>query len=433
MLTVSFNKGEIEVNKDGIKTRYPAYKYNEIISSIEENKIKYINNALEILKCPILTSSIQLRDYQNDALKKWIESNKRGIIVLPTGAGKTILAIKAIEQMQASSLIIVPTLVLLDQWKKVLEEAFTIEVGTLGGGSEDIKPITISTYDSARLRINELGNKFLLIIFDEVHHLPSSMNSRIGYYYLAPYRLGLTATLSKENDVNTIIFDLVGKVVYEKAVEELAGEHLSDYSIKTIKIPLEPDEKNEYDRLFMIYRNFLNRRGYKMKSTRDYLRFVKISGRDPEARRALLSRNSAMDIALNSNSKINYLRELLKSNSLDKTLIFTRHNKLVYKISREFLIPAITHQTLADERQEILDKFKKGTYKRIITSQVLDEGVDVPDASIAVILSGTGSNREFIQRLGRILRKKEGKKAILYEIVSQDTAETRISWRRKQA
>jgi superfamily II DNA or RNA helicase len=103
---------------------------------------------------------------------------------------------------------------------------------------------------------------------------------------------------------------------------------------------------------------------------------------------------------------------------------------LVYNVSRRFLIPAITYQTPKDERKEILEKFKAGRYRAIVTSQVLDEGVDVPEASLGFILSGTGSSREYIQRLGRILRKRPGKQAKLVEIVARETVETRISQRR---
>jgi len=95
------------------------------------------------------------------------------------------------------------------------------------------------------------------------------------------------------------------------------------------------------------------------------------------------------------------------------------------------LLPAITHQTPSREREQTLDRFKSGVYRRIVTSQVLDEGVDVPDASLAVVLSGTGSSRQFIQRLGRVLRKGEGKHARLVELVSKGTAETRVSRRRR--
>jgi superfamily II DNA or RNA helicase len=154
------------------------------------------------------------------------------------------------------------------------------------------------------------------------------------------------------------------------------------------------------------------------------------TGGNPEARRALLARNQAVDIALNSQSKISVLADLLEAYKDENTLIFTRHNRLVYRISRRFLIPSITHQTQKEERRRTLEEFKAGTIRAIVTSQVLDEGIDVPDASLAFIISGTGSSREYIQRLGRILRKKKGKEAKLFELVCRDTVESRISRRR---
>ena len=114
----------------------------------------------------------------------------------------------------------------------------------------------------------------------------------------------------------------------------------------------------------------------------------------------------------------------------EKILIFTRYNQLVYKISSQFIIPAITYRTPKEERKEILKKFKNGEYNAIVTSQVLDEGVDVPDASLGFILSGSGSSREYIQRLGRILRKSNKKHAKLIEIVANKTLETNLSQRR---
>jgi superfamily II DNA or RNA helicase len=167
-----------------------------------------------------------------------------------------------------------------------------------------------------------------------------------------------------------------------------------------------------------------------LRSPEDFRRFIMRTGVDPEAREALLARNKALKTALNSEAKIKALGEFLNVYGEEKILIFTRFNQLVYRISRRFLVPAITHQTPREERKEILEKFKAGEYRAIVTSQVLDEGVDVPDASIGFILSGTGSSREFIQRLGRILRKRQGKHARLVEIVSRETVETKMSQRR---
>jgi len=436
MITVRFDRGSVVVEGgEGFlgSSVFPAYRYGEVLERLRETGAEFRDEASESSPCPHLGSSYEPRDYQSEAVEAWVRAGCRGVVVLPTGAGKTVVAIKAMERLQASTLVVVPTLVLVEQWRETLQRAFRIPVGSLGGGSKDIRPVTVSTYDSAALRAGSLGNRFKLIVFDEVHHLPAQTNRGIATGYIAPYRLGLTATLGEDEEALVDLADLVGAVVYEKAVEELAGRHLSDYTVRTVQIPLAPEERAEYERQYSIYRGFLQRRGLRIRSPRDYLRFVQSSGVDPEARRALLARNAAMDLALNSGAKIQYLSRLFESNPASKTIIFTRHNKLVYRISRELLIPSITYQTGREEREEILSKFRDGTYRRIVTSQVLDEGVDVPDASMAVILSGTGSSREFIQRLGRILRKREGKEAVLFELVSQDTAETRMSRRRKGA
>lgn len=433
-ITLRYDKGSLVVVDDtiGSTSRRSALEYGPLIDEYRRWGTEFTDDALKAPPVPAIRSSYQLRDYQAEGIDAWAKAGWRGIIVLPTGAGKTVLAVKAMEALGEATLIVVPTIVLLEQWMVTLRDAFGIEVGAVGGGYKEVLPITVATYDSAALRARELGDRFSLIVFDEVHHLPAPSNSGIALRYLAPHRLGLTATIGKDEETLATLGRLVGPVVYERGVEDLAGVHLSDYIVRTIQVPLSPGERLEYERQYAVYRGFLQRRGIVMKGPRDYLAFVKRSGRDPEARRALMARNTAMDIALNSRAKEEYLRGLLASNSSEKTIIFTRHNKLVYRISRDLLIPAITHQTPREEREEILDGFRRGTYRRVVTSQVLDEGIDVPDASLAVILSGTGSSREFIQRLGRVLRKREGKQAALFELVSLGTAEGRLARRRKE-
>jgi superfamily II DNA or RNA helicase len=434
LIVLRFERGAlvIEDNQGKQPVRRRANEYTDVLREFKSWGKEFRDEALMAPSVGQLHSRFQARDYQLESVECWEKAGFRGIVVLPTGAGKTIMAIKAMERLQVATLIVVPTIVLMEQWRGTLADAFGVEVGALGGGSTSIKPITVATYDSAALRARELGDRFAFIVFDEVHHLPAPSNAKIARNYLAPYRLGLTATIDRDEGVLQELEGLVGPVVYTKGVEELAGKHLSEYTVHTVNVPLSPSEKLEYERQFAVYKVFLQRRGIKIRSARDYLLFVKRSGVDPEARRALMGRNAAMDVALNSRSKEEYLRNLLAANPNEKAIIFTRHNKLVYRISRSLLIPAITHQTVKEEREEILDRFRRGVYRRIITSQVLDEGIDVPDASLAVILSGTGSSREFIQRLGRILRKKPGKEATLYELVSLGTAETRMSRRRKE-
>jgi superfamily II DNA or RNA helicase len=255
---------------------------------------------------------------------------------------------------------------------------------------------------------------------------------QIAEMYIAPYRMGLTATYERSDQRHSLLPALVGDPVYTVGVEELAGEHLSPYTHEKVFVELTPEEQRVYDGEMSVFNGYLREKGIVLRSAEDFHRFIMATGRDKRAREALLARNRAVRVALNSEAKLDLLAKQLQAHQGDRTLIFTLHNDLVYKISRRFLIPAVTYQTPKQERREVLENFRKGSYRVIVTSQVLDEGVDVPDASVGFILSGTGSTREYVQRLGRLLRKVEGKQAKLVEIVSKETVETRMSRKRHQ-
>ncbi|MEM4721720.1 MAG: DEAD/DEAH box helicase family protein [Candidatus Methanomethylicaceae archaeon] len=406
--------------------------YREALNYLKESGIPFQDNVMDPVPCPHLSADVLPRPYQVDALYSWEDAGRRGVVVLPTGAGKTHVGILAIQQVNAPTIVVVPTIDLMEQWRRRLSLAFSVDVGAYGGGEETLGPLTVSTYDSAYIRAEELGNKFPLIIFDEVHHLPSPGYSQIAELFASPFRLGLTATYEREDGLHSELPRLVGEKVYERKVSEMAGEHLAPFRVQRIYVDLTDQEGEEYRRNISKFREYLAKRGLRLRTQKDFQRLVIMSGRDPEAREALLARNRAMEIALNSSLKSEALRKIL-SETDDKTIVFTQHNQLVYRLSREFLIPAITHETPKDERSEILNMFREGRYRVIVTSKVLDEGIDVPDASLGIILSGTGSKREFIQRLGRLLRKVEGKEARLIEIVSRSTAEARTSHRRRSA
>ena len=199
-------------------------------------------------------------------------------------------------------------------------------------------------------------------------------------------------------------------------------------------------EKEEYQKNFGIYQLHLKKLGIRMNYHGSFRRLIMMSTKSRLAREALLARNKAMEIALNSEAKLETLKKILAQNRGVKTIIFTQHNSLVYNISDKFLIPAITHRTEKEERKDILAGFKEGRYMAIVTSKVLDEGVDVPDAKLGIIVSGTGSGREFIQRLGRLLRPKKKdisdtyyEQAKLIEIISSNTREAGTSAKRKKA
>jgi superfamily II DNA or RNA helicase len=405
-----------------------AMHYPKIIAYLEKSRFIYEDEAAHPPPIPTLSSQVKLRPYQKLALDAWFDAGNRGVVVLPTAAGKTYIGLKAIERLNVATLVIVPTLDLLDQWRQHLHSQFRIDVGVYGGGEAKLEPLTVSTYDSAYIRAEQLGDKFILLLFDEVHHLPAPSYGQIAEMYIAPYRMGLTATYEREDGGHLDLPRLVGGRVYE--LGDLAGRHLSPYTYEKVFIDLTPEEQEVYQREYKVFTNYLKRKRVVLRSLIDFKRFIMRTGRDPEAREALLARNRALKTAMNSGSKIRALGEFLNVYNEEKALIFTRYNHLVYQTSRRFLIPAITHLTSKEERKEILEKFKAGKYRAIVTSQVLDEGIDVPDASIGFILSGTGSNREYIQRLGRILRKRRGKQAKLIEIVARETVETKISQRR---
>src|SRR5436309_2909711 len=440
-----FNKGTILIKSDA-KVPYSTWDdrvrafraqglyYGEIVEFLNKSDLSTVKDTVQdlppypdLMKCRTVT----MRGYQKRALGAWDKAGRRGVIVLPTGAGKTVIAMKAIELVNLPAVVIVPTLDLLEQWRKRVQEELGIEVGVYGGGENSVKAVTICTYESAYIRAGELGNRFSLLIFDEVHHLPGESFRQIAEMFTAPYRMGLTATYEREDMLHLELPRLIGGVVYRLKPEDLAGRYLSAFRLEKVNVELTQEEKAEYEKNYSVFTQYLEENRIWLNSPIAFRRFIMRSSRDPLARQALLARNRAMSVAFNSEAKLDKLEEILHSNPDDRVLIFTQHNDLVYRISRRFLLPFITHTTGKEERFEVLKGFREGSYRAIVTSKVLDEGIDVPEASLGVIVSGTGSSREFIQRLGRLLRKSEGKgQARLIELVSRETSETRTSSRR---
>ncbi len=406
-----------------------ALDYREILEYLQNSKILYEDAVLDLIPCPNLSGGIKLRDYQLEALDQWMKQ-KKGVIVLPTGSGKTVLAIKIIEKMNVPSFIIVPTLDLVIQWRDRLEEAFNIKIGEYTGERKDLQPITVSTYESAYLNAEWLGNKFKLLIFDEVHHLPAEGYRQIAEMFAAPYRLGLTATYKREDELHKELPRLIGGIIYELEPQKLVGTYLAHYETVRLEIKLTESEMIEYAKCSKIFKDYIISKNLSMRNLKDFEKIIMLSGRDKKAREALLSRNRAERIAYNARNKLKKIQELLHKE--DRTIIFTRYNDMVYEISKRFFIPCITYRTDSQEREMTLKKFRNGTYSAVVTSQVLDEGIDVPEANIGIIMSGTGSSREFTQRLGRLLRPKGNKKAVLYELVTAGTKEVQISYRRKK-
>ncbi len=495
-----FDKGTICIENSGLLripgTKYDernkmlrsyALNYSEIVEYLKRSDLDFVDHVPNFCSLSSSSSSLLssqsfspqpplpllqarklvLRDYQRQAIENWEKSSMKGCVILPTGAGKTAIGIKAIEKTNVATLIVVPTIDLMEQWEQSINEHLIIsynyghdqddgggegdynnnssndkannpkkygnvEVGRLGGGEENIQAITVATYDSAYLRAPEIGNQFELVIFDEVHHLPAPGYRSIAEQLVAPYRLGLTATLEREDGLHELIPYLTGGVVFHLGPQELAAQkHLAEYTIDRIRVSLTPQEQDEYEVNYSRFLTNLRKLGFKVPSMHNLRKLIMMSNRNKVARDAMLARNKANEIALNSKAKINELQKILQQNKNTKTIIFTQNNKMVYNISDRFLVPFITHKTIKDERRDVLSGFKSGRYNVVVTSRVLDEGVDVPDAELGIIISGTGSGRELIQRLGRLLRpKQDGRKAKMIEVVSKHTRETSTSAKR---
>ncbi len=378
-----------------------------------------------------LDTRYELRDYQADALSAWEAADRRGVVELPTGSGKTVIGLAAIAACSTPTLVVVPTIDLLEQWRRELRAEFDVPVGQFGGGEQRAERLTVATYDSAYLKADSVGGDFGLVVFDEVHHLGGAGYRDVARLLAAPARLGLTATFERPDDAHEVVEELLGPVVASASVDDLAGDHLAEYDLRRIEVDLTDEEREVYEAAQGTFLEYVRSAGITFRSGSDYQKLVKRSGNDPEAREALLAKQRAREVMMNADAKLDELADILRRHRGERTIVFTAHTELVYRISERFLIPAITAETGAAERREILDRFREGTYSRVVSANVLDEGIDVPDAAVGVVLSGSGSQREFTQRLGRLLRPGETNHAVLYELVTSETAEERVSRRRR--
>jgi superfamily II DNA or RNA helicase len=403
--------------------RAPANAYRETVLGLRNADVPHKDRAAAFEKVPLESRvAMEPRPYQREALGAWKREGLRGVVVLPT--------------VGRSTLVVVPTLALLKQWYSVLQDAFggTVEIGLLGGGYHEITPLTVTTYDSAYIHAERYGDRFAFVVYDEVHHLPAPKNAIIAKMLLAPYALGLTATPERPDGGHELLPDLVGPIVYRRSPEDLAGTYLAPFELVRIPIELTAQERFDYAQAEAVYRDFLEKHRLPMRSPEDWQRFIMVASTSHSGgREALLAARRRREIREGAMRKGVTLETLLRQHWDDRVIVFAKSVEEVYALSRRFLIPGVTYETPARERKEILDRFREGRYRAIIASDVLNEGVDVPDAGVAVILAGSASRREYVQRLGRILRPREGKRAILYELVTSQTGEEYTSRRRKEA
>jgi superfamily II DNA or RNA helicase len=370
-----------------------------------------------------------LRCDQIEAMAAWKRTG-RGVVVMPTGSGKTEVALGLMREIAAHTLFVAPTRALAYQLAGRIEDDCGVEVGFIGDSTYRLRPICVTTYDSAGIKMEHLGNYFKLVVFDECHHLPGDLRADAARMSAAPFRLGLTATPRRSDGGERHYEELIGPVCYEFPLAVARGTVLADYSIKRIPVYLTDQEQAHYDALGeTISGHIANHRrdspGYCWKDV------IKNLDSDPAARRAFLARLKRRSMEEHASAKLDVLEDLFHEH-LQQVVVFTGSNIMARVVSTRFLIPCLLAHSRRKEREEILRGYRAGEYRAIIANKVLNEGVDVPAAKVGIVIGGSGSEREAVQRLGRILRQKGQQSATLYEVVCTGTGEEERSRKRRR-
>jgi superfamily II DNA or RNA helicase len=374
----------------------------------------------------------KLRPNQIEALEEWSKADYRGQIIMPTGTGKTEVALAAMARTKVATLVVAPVRDLMYQWHRRILAAFDYDAGIVGDGLSNIKPVTVTTYDSAYIHMARMGADFGLLIFDEEHHLPGRCRREAAIMSTAAMRLGLTATAERSDGLHNDLKWLIGPVVYQMPFKQAEGSLLAHFDVVRIPVALNRREQTTYDQCSRTIRYFiLSRR--KEKPGYTWRDLCKESGSDPQARHAQKAYYLKNSIESRAAEKLRVLEDIFRLHKGRQILVFAGSNSMAIEVSRRFLVPTILSHTRKRERLAVLEKFANGTFPVLVANRVLDEGVDVPEAKVAVVIGGQGSTRQAKQRLGRILRKTGGVRATLYEVVCENTKEVQRSRQRRRS
>jgi DNA excision repair protein ERCC-3 len=352
-----------------------------------------------------------MRDYQRSSIEVFHAGGSNeggsGVVVLPCGAGKTIVGMGVMQIIGAETLILVTNTLSIRQWKNEILDKTDIpesDIGEYSGETKEIKPITIATYNILTHRKKKgsdfthfhifSANNWGLIVYDEVHLLPAPV-FRMTSELQAKRRLGLTATLVREDGLEEDVFSLIGPKKYDVPWKELESKSwIAEAKCVEIRVGMDDELRLKY-------------------SVSDDREKFRLASENPE--------------------KIKAIDLIIKKHSMSNILVIGQYINQLEMISEHFKIPLITGKTPLMERQELYNAFRQGKIKSLVVSKVANFSIDLPDANIAIQVSGTfGSRQEEAQRLGRILRpKKEDNTAIFYSLISRDTSEERFGQNRQ--
>ena len=347
----------------------------------------------------------EMRDYQRKAVDLFSESGA-GVVVLPCGAGKTVVGIGSMVEAPASTLILVTNSVSARQWRDEILARTTLtedDIGEYSGERKEIRPVTIATYhiltakrggEFAHLPLLN-ANDWGLIIYDEVHLLPAPV-FKLTADLQARRRLGLTATLVREDGKEGDVFSLIGPKRFDAPWKEIEAQgFIAPARCVEVRVLLESDERMEY---------------------------------------AIAGDRQRYRIAATSPTKQRVVKRLIAQHPDDQILVIAQYLDQIDEVKEQFGLPTITGATPVDERERLYEQFRTGAIKVLVVSKVANFSVDLPDASVAIQISGSfGSRQEEAQRLGRILRpKSDGRTAVFYTVVARDTVEQDFAQNRQR-
>ena len=349
--------------------------------------------------------SWHIRDYQSQAVDKFWQGGS-GVVVLPCGAGKTIVGAAAMSVAKTNTLILVTNTVSARQWKAELLKRTTLtedEIGEYSGSVKEIKPITIATYQilttkkkSEYTHLSLLNaNDWGLIVYDEVHLLPAPI-FKMTADLQARRRLGLTATLVREDGKEGDVFSLIGPKRFDAPWKEIEAQgYIAPAACFEIRIDLPEEERLNY---------------------------------------AMANQDERYRIAATSPVKIEVIKKLLRRHAGEPTLIIGQYLDQIHSIADALEMPMITGETPVDERERLFEQFRTGALTALVVSKVANFSVDLPEASVAIQISGSyGSRQEEAQRLGRLLRPKaDGRTASFYTLISRDTVDQDFAQNRQR-
>jgi len=414
--------------------RTPAYRYSELTARLRKLGVRHRDEVFSPLARDLGREARppRLRPYQEEALRAWNGAGRRGIVVLPTGAGKTRVALASIVRTGVPTLCMVPTRVLLDQWCEQIARVFPGPVGCLGDGRHELQPLTVATFESAYRHMPRLGNRFGLVVVDEAHHFGCGGRDEALEMSTALYRLGLTATPPTDEVAISRLARLVGRTVFELVIDDLTGRFLAQYDTVTLHLDLSPQERTAYERLMASFRSVRGRLGRTMPGA-TWAELAAAAARSDEGRRAFQSFREASRLVAFTEAKRRALRDLLARHRDRRILIFTADNDAAYHVAREHLVMPLTCDISRAERAEAITRFQAGELRALVSARVLNEGIDVPAADLAIIVGSSLGTREHVQRVGRLLRPAPDKRALVIQMVTRGTLEVPQAKRKRAA